>query len=144
MERAMRRRDMAKKYVMLTAAAMLLLSVFPLPVKAESMEGYDENTEMNVKGIIKEVGSKGMHGPLIVKIANGKAYYIVTAPVWYLRTENINFQIDSNVEITGSKYFGKDGQLYVIARKIKDTTTGKEIFLRDSRCMPMWHGMRNR
>jgi hypothetical protein len=140
----MRRSDMAKRYIALTVTAMFLLVAFPLAAKAESMEGYDENTEMNVKGIIREVGSKGMHGPLIVKIANGKAYYIVTAPAWYLRTEKINFQVDSHVEITGSKYFGKDGQLYVIARKIKDTTTGKEIFLRDSRCMPMWHGMRNR
>jgi len=48
------------------------------------------------------------------------------------------------IEVTGSKYFGENGTLYVIARKIREVKTGKEIFLGDARRRPMCHGMRNR
>lgn len=34
--------------------------------------------------------------------------------------------------------------LYVIARRIKEVKTGKEIVFRDTLCRPMWQGMRNR
>lgn len=129
----------------LSAGVILLLffSLCSVSAALEAVEGYDENTEVTVKGEVKEV-IKGMHGPLILKVASeSRAYYIVTAPAWYLKRENISFQQDSVLEVAGSKYFGKDGQIYIIARKIKEEKTGKEIHLRDSFCKPMWHGMRS-
>ncbi|MCL5021756.1 MAG: hypothetical protein M1497_00015 [Nitrospirae bacterium] len=54
------------------------------------------------------------------------------------------FQEGDELEITGSKYFGEEGTISVIARRIKDMKTGKELLLRNGSCRPMWHGMRNR
>jgi len=136
---------MGKKQIVSAGTTLLLLFVFSLSHAAmEPGEGYDENTEVTIKGAVTEI-IKGKRGPVRLRmIYQGKTYYVVTAPIWYLRREGITFQQGSGLEVTGSKYFGKDGNIYVIARKIREEKTGKEVFFRDAMCIPMWHGMRNR
>jgi hypothetical protein len=129
-------------------AIFSLLSFFSLSYAESDVkeEGYDENTEITVKGTVTET-MWGMRGPLILKIQSGsKSYTIITAPPWYLMREGITFKTGSQLEVNGSKYFGRDGNLYIIGRQIKDSATGKLIILRDSHCRPLWHkhGMQNR
>lgn len=110
--------------------------------ESDLTEGYDENTEVTIKGTVIEI-MREMRGPLIVKIrAGNKNYNVVTAPPWYLLREGISFNPDSELEITGSKYFSKDGSLYIIGRQIKNPATGGIILLRDSYCRPLWRGSR--
>ncbi|MEK6673311.1 MAG: hypothetical protein AABY42_07535 [Nitrospirota bacterium] len=136
---------MFQKVIQMTFMIILLLYLPSVSYPAEPPEeGYDENTEVIISGVVNEF-SKGMHGPLVIRLSSGnRTYFIITAPLWYLKMEKTPLRINSNIEVTGSKYYSKEGRLYIIAKKIKDEATGSEIHLRDSSCRPMWHGMRNR
>lgn len=103
-------------------------------------EGYDENTEITVQGTIKEV-MKEIRGPVIIILKSGnKDYKIVTAPPWYIVREGIEFKYGTSYEVTGSKYIARDGNLYIIASRLKNLSTGMITPLRDSSCMPLWKG----
>ncbi|WP_203472269.1 hypothetical protein [Dissulfurispira thermophila] len=128
--------------------AVFLFSIVSFSyAETEITEGYDENTEMTIKGTVIEI-MQGMRGPVILKLKTGaKIYSIVTAPQWYLSRNGINFTVGDVLEVTGSKYFRKDGNMYIISRRIKDFETGNVNILRDSYCKPLWgggHRMHNR
>jgi hypothetical protein len=106
----------------------------------EVSEGYDENTEITIKGTIKDIGRE-MRGPLIVRLhAGAKDYQIITAPPWFIAREGIELTPGRSYEVTGSKYISGDGNLYIIASRLKDLSTGKISQLRDSSCKPLWRG----
>ena len=119
----------------------LYISLSPFAYAAsdpQEGEGYDENTEITLKGTIEEIIS-GKRGPVIFIINyKNKPFNIVTAPKWYLYRNNIELRTGMEVEITGSKFLGRDGTFYISARKIKFTENEKTIELRDSHCKPMW------
>ncbi len=101
-------------------------------------EGYDENTEVSIKGKVTSI-SRGERGPLILSlVSSSKTYEVITAPPWYLDQEKISFFSGLELEVTGSKYFGDDGIIYVIGGRIKFLSTGKEISLRDADYRPLW------
>ena len=85
----------------------------------DASEGYDENTEITIKGTIKDV-IREMRGPVIVLLKTGGKDY----------------------KVVGSQFFSRDGNHYLIASRIKDLDTGKITHLRDSSCMPLWKGRR--
>ncbi|GEM_PF-453069 len=122
-------------------AVCFLLSIVSFShAETEITEGYDENTEITIRGTVIEI-MHGMRGPVILKLKTGtKTYNVVTAPRWYLSRNAITFSIGTALEVTGSRYFGRDGNLYVIARQIRDTETGSVTVLRDSYCKPLWRG----
>ncbi len=113
--------------------------------ETEITEGYDENTEITVKGTVAEV-IYGIRGPVILTLKTKvRAYRVVTAPRWYLLRNSIEFNEETPLEVTGSKYFARDGNLYIIARQLRDPVTGRITFLRDSFCKPLWkHRMQSR
>ncbi len=112
--------------------------------ESEVSEGYDENTELTVKGSIKDT-LRGLRGPIVIIIQSGiKDYNVITAPPWYLAQQRIELKSGSFYEVTGSKYVAKDGTTYIIASNLKDLSTGKIFRLRDSACMPLWKGQRMR
>lgn len=128
------------------AAVHLAVSIFfaapffTLPAYAvqDVKEGYDENTEITIKGTILTI-SRGGRGPLILRLAAaGKTYEIITAPPWYLEQYNISFAPGLELEVTGSKYFGNNGSIYVISGRIKFSASEKEFQLRDSTYKPLW------
>jgi hypothetical protein len=123
--------------------AVFLLSLFsPAYAETDIREGYDENTEMIIKGTVAEI-TKGSRGPVILRLISGdRIFNVVTAPPWYLNREGITFQAGAELEITGSKYFGRDGSLYIIGKRIKNPQTGSVIILRDKLCRPLWKGHR--
>jgi len=120
----------------------IILLVSYVYAENEISEGYDENTEVTVKGTIQDVG-RGMRGPVIVLLKSGsKNYQVMTAPPWYIAQEGIELRPGRLYEVTGSKYFSHDGNLYIIASRLKDFSTGRITQLRDSSCMPRWKGSR--
>ena len=126
------------------ASLIVLLLSFIASARAEELEeGYDENTEVTIKGTVKEL-VKEMRGPLILRIPyRDRVYHVVTAPIWYLRQQNLVFQSGLELEVTGSRFVRMDGTLYLVARKIREVKTGREIFFRDLRLRPCWRGMRS-
>jgi hypothetical protein len=113
---------------------------------ADIAEKYDENTEMTIKGSVIEIVHE-RRKPVVVKLKAGdNIYNIVTAPAWYLSKESITFGSGDVLVVTGSRYFSRDGILYLIAKQVKNSETGMLFILRDSLCRPMWrgHGMHNR
>jgi hypothetical protein len=44
--------------------------------------------------------------------------------------------------VVGSKYIGRDGNLYIVARQLRNPATGRMVILRDSAYRPLWKGHR--
>lgn len=109
---------------------------------ADDFEGYDENTEITIKGSVSEVVLTRRGPAILIVDYKNKPLRVLTAPRWYLIRNNIEFQGGAEVEITGSKFYGKDGNFYLVARKIKFLKDNRVIELRDPFCRPMWKGMR--
>ncbi len=108
----------------------------------DASEGYDENTEITIKGTIKDV-IREMRGPVIVLLKTGsKDYKIITAPPWFIVQKGIELNLGKSYEVVGSQFFSRDGNQYLIASRIKDLDTGKITQLRDSSYMPLWKGRR--
>lgn len=110
-------------------------------------EGYDENTELRVKGKIAEI-MPWKKGPLVLKLlaTGNKTYALITAPPWYLNQQNISFSPGIEIEVIGSKYIDSDGAPYIIGSQIIFPATGNILPLRDAACRPIWgkHKGRNR
>ncbi|MDA8084633.1 MAG: OB-fold nucleic acid binding domain-containing protein [Nitrospiraceae bacterium] len=125
---------------------LILIALFlPSATHAGSdvKEGYDENTEITIKGRIAGI-SRGERGPLILSLeASGKTYAVITSPPWYLLQEDVRFTVGQELEVTGSKYFGGDGNIYVIAARFRMLPSGKEMLLRDNDYKPLWGRGRN-
>jgi hypothetical protein len=124
----------------LLAFFLIVFSFSAAYAESESGEGYDENTEVTIKGTVREV-MKEMRGPAIVILKSGnRDYKVVTAPPWYIAGEGIEFKAGTPYEVTGSKYIARNGNLYIVASRLKNLSTGKITPLRDSSCMPLWKG----
>jgi hypothetical protein len=135
--------DMGRSRCLSYGIIMLLLFFFVVSVKAEEPgEGYDENTEITIRGPVMEV-VREMRGPVILRIQyRDMIYHVITAPMWYLRQQNLMFSGGIELEVTGSRFMSGDGKLYLIARKIREVQTGRELLFRDLSLRPCWRGMR--
>jgi hypothetical protein len=143
-ERLMKKRSNLMRPMRSTGLIALLFFVFAGAAFAlEEGEGYDENTELTITGTVREV-VKERRGPVIVRVSHGeKVYNVITAPPWYLAGNDIMFQPGLEIEVTGSKFLGRDGGLYLIARKLKEMKTNRSIMLRDDSLRPLWRGRRH-
>ncbi|MEW5745043.1 MAG: hypothetical protein AB1805_06375 [Nitrospirota bacterium] len=126
-------------YLWITALPLLF---FLSAARAESgiKEGYDENTEITVRGRVVGI-ERERRGPVVVRMkGRGRPYKVITAPPWYLSREGLTFEPGMALEVSGSKYFDRDGSLYIIGRSITYLDTGRTAVLRDSYCKPLWNG----
>lgn len=140
-------------YIIPAFILLLLFSCVSPAVAAEESDdvpGYDENTEVTIRGVIADSGMY-RRGPVVLLVkADTKTYQVVTAPRWYLAQEGIVFTSGEKIEVTGSKYYAKDGSLSLIAHTIKFAGKTTAIAFRDGSCNPLWkqhrrgHQMRNR
>lgn len=103
-------------------------------------EFYDENTEVTISGEIIEVLSP-KRGPLLLKIKPHKReYFIVTAPLWFLKQQDVVFNQGIFIEVKGSKFFSREGNVYIIGKELRLDQDGKRIILRDIHSRPLWRG----
>jgi len=108
--------------------------------EADLSEGYDENTEITISGTVVDIVLPN-RGPIILKISPGRrVYYVVTAPPWFLLQQEVAFVSGHMIEVKGSKYFGRDGNIYIIGREIRCCQPDKRIILRDKYSRPIWGG----
>jgi hypothetical protein len=126
----------------LLASMFLLLTVSYSYAEYESTEGYDENTEIRVMGKVTSLVQRA-RGPVIIVLQTAnRDYKVITGPPWYLAQEGFDLKLGDELKIRGSKFIGRDGNVYIVARRIKDTSTGKVLKLMDEACMPYWRGHR--
>jgi hypothetical protein len=123
---------------LLPALFLMLFLSSPAYAQYEDAEGYDENTEIRVKGVVADI-LPALRGSVILIFKAGKREYrVVTGPQKYLLQEGFKFKTGDSLLVTGSKFIGRDGCLYIIARRIKNAVSGKTLLLRDSSLIPLW------
>jgi hypothetical protein len=122
---------------------IIVLLVFTTPISAlDEDRDYDQNTELIITGVVQEQLVQ-KRGPMTFTFnSNAKQYVIVTAPWWYMRQIGLNIKIHMPLEVTGSKFYNNDGQLYLILYSIKDLNTQKMYLLRNDDLTPLWRGRR--
>jgi hypothetical protein len=124
----------------LMASLFLVFMVSYAHAENEDNEGYDENTEIRLKGEVTHVLPRS-HGPVVVVLHTAsKTYMVITGPPWYLAQEGFTVKVGDSLKVTGSKFIGREGNVYIAARRIKDSATGRVLLLRDSNHMPLWRG----
>ncbi|KAF0180705.1 MAG: OB-fold nucleic acid binding domain protein [Nitrospirae bacterium] len=127
-----------KHIILALAAAFVFCSPAGAAEENDAVPGYDENTEVTLSGIITDVGIY-RRGPVVLTVkADAKTYQVVTAPRWYIAQEGISFTTGEKIEITGSKYYTKDGSLSLIANTITIAGRMTTISFRDGACNPLW------
>ncbi len=127
-----------------TALMMLLLTSILLATLSNSASAskgtfYDENTEVVVHGVVKHPKSFTFRGLNCLEIeSRGRVLYIITAPQWFIDRLNLKLPKGTEIQVVGSKFYGNDGAIYIVARSLKTLPSGRSIPLRDSKCRPVW------
>jgi len=105
--------------------------------------GYDENTEIAIKGKILQIlhqPYKGFH--CFILQAKTRRYLVLTAPQWFLKRAGIHFEKGNLVNVVGSKFFGSDGRRCLLVRSVTFIPSGEKILFRDNALKPVWYGVR--
>ncbi|MBF0318511.1 MAG: hypothetical protein HQL01_01725 [Nitrospirae bacterium] len=120
---------------------MFLLLIVP-NARADDDGGYDINTEITLSGTVTEAGEQ-MRGPRVFTMVSAeKTYKVVTGPWWYMKQIGLSIKTGMKLEVTGSKFYGRKGELYIAAFSITDLKESKTYRFRDasSQERPLWHG----
>ena len=101
--------------------------------------GYDDNTEIAVTGIVKANSSHSYKGfsNFFLK-TKWRIFRVLTAPSWYVQNNPIDIKAGEEVEVVGSKFYGHDGSLCIMAKTIRSLKRSKTIRLRDRFSRPVW------
>lgn len=110
-------------------------------VYADEGSGYDVNTEVTLQGVVTEAGETGM-GPYVFTMAAAeKTYKVMTGPWWYINQIGFTARAGMTVEVTGSKYYDRKGELSIAAYTITTDGGTKTYRFRDETSQkPLWHG----
>jgi len=106
--------------------------------------GYDANTVTTISGRIVsvQVGDDRRNSQFELD-SNGTRAIVVLGPQRYWAENGIALKIGDSITVTGSKAQGKDGNVYVLAQKVTDTTLNASVTLRNESGRPAWAGMGN-
>ncbi|HMK43588.1 MAG TPA: hypothetical protein VK445_05570 [Dissulfurispiraceae bacterium] len=128
---------------LITSFFIALLFLFPAAsapaAEEETRVPYDENTELTVRGTVMEVSPATMRGPVTLQVqVETKSYRVFLAPRWFVLEQGLTLTPGQKIEVTGSKFFSRDGAVSLSATRIRFLDSGKEVFLRDDSCRPLW------
>ena len=105
-------------------------------------QGFDLNTVGDVQGKAFGYLQPGK-GPVQFWVVSEKETYIVlVSPRWYWNEIGGKITDGTEVWVHGSKSLGKDGNLYIIAQKMRILPSGKAMVFRDEDGYPLWKGPR--
>ncbi len=104
-------------------------------------KGYDLNTVTTVKGKVISVEADAGRGPVTITIRQGNDnIHAVAAPQWYWSDRGISIKANDEIQVSGAKAQGKDGNMYIISREITNLSTGRSVTLRSDNGRPAWSG----
>ncbi len=103
--------------------------------------GYDANTVTTISGRIISVQVGVDHRNSQFELdSNGSRAIVVLGPQRYWAENGIALKAGDSVTVTGSKAQGKDGNVYILAQKVTDTTLNTSVSLRNESGRPAWAG----
>ncbi len=106
---------------------------------ADAATGYDENTEIVIKGRVAAVNARSFSGLNCFTLEfRNRMFRVITAPPWFLRRIGFSLKPGQKIRVRGSKFFGRDGGLYILARSLQIVPKGRKIVFRDRDCKPIW------
>ena len=106
---------------------------------AYASQDYDLNTEITIEGTIVMSLEEERSGPLAYVLeSDNRTYKIITGPWWYLREITLHLIKDMKVEVTGSKLYDRQGNLYLLLYSLKDIKNNKIYHFRDDTLEPLW------
>ena len=106
---------------------------------AYASQDYDLNTEITIEGTIVMSLEEERSGPLAYVLeSDNRTYQIITGPWWYLREITLHLIKDMKVEVTGSKLYDRQGNLYLLLYSLKDLKNNKTYHFRDDTLEPLW------
>jgi hypothetical protein len=138
--------------IVLIFLTFLFVPPFLLPVWASEKEiilqesgirypsGFDTNTVGEVSG---NVGSffRPEAGPVRFQLFTDRETYVVlTSPPWYWIEIQLKISEGTEVIVRGSKSYGKDGNLYIVAQEIRIPFSGQCFVFRRKDGIPLWKG----
>jgi len=101
--------------------------------------GYDENTEIVIRGTIKQCAARPYMKLQCFTLQSGsRIFRVIVAPRWFVRRIALKLKDGEDVKVVGSKFFGRDGCLCLLARSIRFLSSGRNVVLRDRNCKPVW------
>ena len=100
--------------------------------------GYDLNTVGEIKGTLQKI-TIPENGPVQLHLLTVRETYTVLAsPGWYWKDFTADIREGMEISVRGSKALGVDGNLYLIAERIRTLKSDKTIVLRDDDGSPVW------
>jgi len=102
--------------------------------------GFDPNTVGVAQGKVSHF-TRPEKGPVHFQLASGRETFTVLAsPNWYWNDSQLKVSDGTEVVIRGSKSYGKDGRLYIVAEEILLPATGQAVSFRAPNGSPLWKG----
>ncbi len=117
------------------------ITIFAVVTKASAQQetGYDENTEVTVQGeVIAPLVTSYMGLECFVIKSGSHTYRVLTAPSWFLTGLKVHIRPKQNIKVVGSKFYGCDGNVYIMAKFIRLLPQGITVVFRDQDCRPVW------
>ncbi len=124
-------------------ASLALLITLTLPISGAYADadyvGYDENTEIIVSGTVLQNSGCEFRGlECFVMESNSRSFHVITGPSWFIERIHMKLSPGMTIRVVGSKFYGTDGALYLVARSVKTLPSGRNIQFRDNNCRPVW------
>ncbi len=102
--------------------------------------GFDLNTVGEVQGRGSHFSRPG-RGPVhFLLTTDREVYTVLTSPPWYWEDNHIKISVGNEVFVRGSKSFGRDGKLYIVAQEVRIPSTGQTFYFRGKDGAPLWKG----
>lgn len=104
-------------------------------------KGYDLNMVTTIKGKVISIYTGEGGGPVTIVIKqHAGTIHAVAAPEWFWSDRGISIKVHDEIEVSGAKAQGKDGNMYIISREITNLSTSKSVTLRAENGRPAWRG----
>lgn len=102
--------------------------------------GFDPNTVGEIRGKAFQF-TRPAKGPVYFQIRTDRDIYtVLVSPSWYWDDSRLNMPDGTEVVIRGSKSFGQDGNLYIIAQEMRLPATNQAVRFRENDGTPLWGG----
>jgi len=124
--------------MILASFLLIIVSTITSQVFAQELR-YDENTEVKVKGKIIDCKLPTYCGfNCFLLKTKYRVYRVLTTPRWYKHQTNKIFKKNSPVIVVGSKFYGRDGSLCLLAKYVNVLPSGPRLVLWDKENNPVW------
>ena len=104
--------------------------------------GFDPNTVGAVQGKASHF-TRPEKGPVHFQLSSGRETFTVLAsPAWYWNDSQLKVSDGTEVIVRGSKSYGKDGRLYIVAEEIRLPASSQAVSFREPNGSPTVEGLR--